>query len=353
MIIISIIDLMNMKPEELRRHYIKTYEELYKYLDRRLRTISPPKTKTYKPILLLKNTLLVKLGTTYNIIENEINNIVKTLEKINEMHSFYKELFKLEVRKDPYELIRLFKRLSRNASIIYREHKMMIRKASEEKEVVKTFRSGLGRLLSIYKRKKKLIEKIKYTIAELSKLPDITGDYIVIITGMPQVGKSTLLSKLTQAKPEISPFPFTTKNVIVGHLKVKPYGKITLIDTPGILDRPIDRKNLIEIRAVLAIKYLANLVLYLFDPNPQSYYKFEEQIRVLDSILEVMKNKEIILVVNKIDITPDKILYEKIKVIENKYRQKTILISALRDINLDKLRDLLIRKFMEKTLSHQ
>ncbi len=342
-----------MKPEELRRYYIKTYEELYKYLDHRLRTTSPPKIKTRKTILLLKNTLLAKLGTAYNIVMNELNNIVKVLEKVEHMHSFYKELFKLEVKEEPRNLARLFRRMMRNTSLIYREHKSMIKKAEEENEAVRSFRTGLGRLLSIYKRKRRLIEKIKYTIAELAKLPDITGDYIVIIAGMPQVGKSTLLSKLTRAKPEISPFPFTTKNVIVGHLDVEPYGKITLIDTPGILDRPIDKKNPIEIKAVLAIKHLADTVLYLFDVNPQSYYGFDEQLRVFESVIDIMKGKEIIPVINKIDITPQDLLENRVKVIMEKYGKEPLLISALKGENLDTLKNMLIERFMEKNLRPQ
>ncbi|OYT40395.1 MAG: GTP-binding protein [Desulfurococcales archaeon ex4484_58] len=336
------------KPEKLKKYYVKTYEELYETINNRLKTISIPLPSKRKPFLVLKYTLRAKLNTAYNILLNEIDKNIELLNTIKNMHPFYGELFKLETGRDLDFYIKRFKRMKRITINIYREHYALIRNSSEKEDLVKAFRSGIGRLFSVYRRNQKIILELKKAAKELSKLPDITGGYIVIIAGMPQVGKSTLLSRLTRAKPKISPFPFTTKNVIVGHLNVEPYGKITLIDTPGILDRPLEEKNLVETKAVLAIKYLADALIYVFDVNPQSYYSFNEQLNVYNSIKEYLGDKEIIILINKIDITPSETLEERIEILKRNYGIDPIPVSAIRGDNLDLVREKLINMFMEK-----
>ena len=338
-----------MRPGKLRRYYVKTYEELYLAVDRRMRAISILRTRKNKQLSALRTTLLAKLSTAYNILKSEIDKLDSLIKDLSKSHSFYREIFTLETGKYPEDLSPVIKKMKRSISIIYREHRIRIKQSREKREAVIAFRSGIGRLLSVYRRRRRVIESIKYAVAELSKLPDIVDGYTVIIAGMPQVGKSTLLSKLTRAKPKISPFPFTTKTVIVGHILVEPYGRITLVDTPGILDRPIDKKNPIELKAVLAVKHLADTVLYMFDPSPQSYYSFDEQIRVYRSIVELIENKEVVPVFNKIDLTPRELLESRASLLERIYGSKPLQVSALRGDNLDRLRDLLIDKFMEKT----
>ncbi|MCD6195485.1 MAG: 50S ribosome-binding GTPase, partial [Staphylothermus sp.] len=155
----------------------------------------------------------------------------------------------------------------------------------------------------------------------------------------------------TNAKPEISPFPFTTKTIIAGHINVDPYGKIVLIDTPGLLDRPLEEKKPIEYKAVLALKHLSDIVLYMFDINPNSYYTIDQQLNVYISIKKLLGDKEIIPVVNKIDITPNNLLLERINFLEKTIGRKPLPISAEKGINLEKLRKILIDKLMEKNQS--
>lgn len=340
-----------MKPEKLKKYYIKTYSELYKLVNNRMKTASippPPRIRSRDKLLQLRNALLVKLGVTYNIVDSELGKIVEALKTISSMHSFYKELFMMKTGKTPEDLIKKFIVLKRVATKIYYNARQQIKTGLTGGEVVEAFKSGIGRLLSIYRRNNNLITAIKESIIEISKLPDITGDLVVIIAGMPQVGKSTLLKKLTRANPEISPFPFTTKTIMAGHIEVEPYGKVTLIDTPGLLDRPLDKKNLIEYKAVLALKHLADMTIYLFDVNPQSYYSFVQQLNVYKDIYELLGEKEIIIAINKIDITPLEYI-EKYKAIIKKVTGKEpILISAEKEHNLDVLKKILIDKLMEK-----
>jgi len=67
----------------------------------------------------------------------------------------------------------------------------------------------------------------------------------LIITGYPNVGKSSFMNNVTDANVDVQPYAFTTQSLYVGHTDYK-YGRWQVIDTPGILDHPLDERNTIE-----------------------------------------------------------------------------------------------------------
>jgi nucleolar GTP-binding protein len=82
------------------------------------------------------------------------------------------------------------------------------------------------------------------------------------------VGKSSLLRCLSSAKPEIAQYPFTTKEIHVGHIeKTEKYitKRFQIIDTPGLLDRPLSKRNEIEKQAIAALTHLADLIVFVLD----------------------------------------------------------------------------------------
>jgi len=160
---------------------------------------------------------------------------------------------------------------------------------------------------------------------------------------MPQVGKSTLVSKLSTAEPKISPFPFTTKEIIVGH-KDLTLIKLQIVDTPGILDRPFHELNPIERKALAAIKYLSDVVVYLIDPHPGSYYPLKQQLSLLTNVLKIFPQNKVIVAINKIDTVDDKRLDEVKAEIRNAEPSVYVMeISALKEIGLDKLMEKILK----------
>ena len=112
-------------------------------------------------------------------------------------------------------------------------------------------------------------------------------------------------SNLSSAKPEIATYPFTTKQIIVGHIKRKE--KFTtktyqIIDTPGLLDRPIEKRNDIEKQAIAALTHLANIIVFLIDPSETCGYTLEHQYNMLHQIRELFHNVSIVVVENKVDL---------------------------------------------------
>jgi len=138
----------------------------------------------------------------------------------------------------------------------------------------------------------------------LSGLPGITPNSPTIVcAGFPNVGKSTLVREVSTAEPEVAYYPFTTKRVIIGHLRVDNHS-VQIVDTPGILDRPMAKRNQIEREAIAALKYLAHVIIFMVDPSETCGWTFEEQLNLLREVQKMFAVNPLLVVINKVDITP-------------------------------------------------
>ncbi len=136
----------------------------------------------------------------------------------------------------------------------------------------------------------------------LRLLPHIEDTFTVVVGGYPNVGKSSFIKSVSTAKPEIARYPFTTKGVIVG-IRESGRERVQFIDTPGILDRPSDERNPIELQALSALNHLANLVIFLLDPSEHCGYPLTNQLVLLEEVKNTL-NAPLIAISNKSDICP-------------------------------------------------
>lgn len=167
----------------------------------------------------------------------------------------------------------------------------------------------------------------------MKKIPNVKDMFTVVIAGAPNVGKSTLLKALTESEPEIAPYPFTTKNILLGYIKDVKH-EIQVIDTPGLLDRKLEEKNIIEKQAILALKHLANVIIFVFDPTETCGFSKEYQVNVYRSIRENFSDKNIIVVINKIDLLQNRSYQE----FSNFFKNDIVPCSALYNIGINKLK---------------
>lgn len=100
---------------------------------------------------------------------------------------------------------------------------------------------------------------------------------------------------------DVQPYAFTTKSLFVGHFDYK-YLRFQAIDTPGILDHPLEEMNTIEMQSITAIAHLRSAILYFMDLSEQCGYSVIAQIQLFHSIKPLFANKLVFVVINKIDI---------------------------------------------------
>ena len=68
---------------------------------------------------------------------------------------------------------------------------------------------------------------------------------------------------------EVNHYPFTTKRIHVGHFTFRRLQYQIENDTPGLLDRPMENRNQIEMQAISALEHLGSLVLFLIDDSEE------------------------------------------------------------------------------------
>lgn len=136
----------------------------------------------------------------------------------------------------------------------------------------------------------------------LTMLPTIDPEApTVVVAGFPNVGKSSLLRELTRATPEVAEYPFTSKKISIGHLDVDGT-RVQVIDTPGLLDRPLEERNEIERRAALALEHLRPVVVFVLDPSEYCGFPLDQQTGLLRSLRAELDDARFVVVENKADL---------------------------------------------------
>ena len=160
------------------------------------------------------------------------------------------------------------------------------------------------------------------------------------IIGMPNAGKSSLLSILTKAKPKIANYPFTTINPNLG---VTSYSdkEITIADIPGLIEGAHEGVGLGDkfLRHIERCKSLIHLIDITENDILENYLKIRKELSKYSNGL--LKKKEII-VFNKIDIMNVNEINEKINYFKTKIKKKIYKISVAQNKGLLTLRKLLI-----------
>jgi len=160
------------------------------------------------------------------------------------------------------------------------------------------------------------------------------------IIGMPNAGKSSLLSMLTKAKPKIANYPFTTINPNLG---VASYNdkEITLADIPGLIEGAHEGIGLGDkfLRHIERCKSLIHLIDITDENVLENYQKIRKELSKYSTSL--LKKKEII-VFNKIDIISANESNTKISSFKKKIRKNIYKISVIQNNGLTNLKKNLV-----------
>ncbi|MEM2924344.1 MAG: GTP-binding protein [Methanocellales archaeon] len=177
------------------------------------------------------------------------------------------------------------------------------------------------------------------------------GDARVVIVGFPSVGKSTLLNKITNAKSEVGEYDFTTLKIIPGIMLHKG-ARIQVLDTPGLIEGAASGRG--RGREVISIIRNSDLILLLIDVfNPQQLEIIKRElytagIRINEKPPEVFIRKKASDGI-KINSLVEQELDEKtIKNVLNEYRIHSAEVIIRQKITLEQLIDAILgnRKYI-------
>ncbi len=158
------------------------------------------------------------------------------------------------------------------------------------------------------------------------------------LVGLPNAGKSTLLSRCSAARPKIASYPFTTLEPMLGIVELSDYRRFVMADLPGLIKGAhsgaglgIDFLKHIE-RTRIIVHILD--IMPLDESSPVDNYKIIRK-ELLSYSKQLGKKKEVI-VLNKIDLDPSGEILKKIK---KKFRKKIFAISAVTGKGIKELKE--------------
>jgi nucleolar GTP-binding protein len=282
-----------------------TAEEIIEFAHNRSIRISMKSSLRMKRVERTRIREITRLQEFSKQVKTKIRESVEQFPSVERLHPFYIEISEVLVGND---------QLKQSLGAIYNcippidditdKHIQAIKLADEFKHMKKSRRAAKGRISSILRATSKNFDFIIEAKKTLAKLPGIVPNSPTIVcAGFPNVGKSTLVKAVSTAEPEIAYYPFTTRKVIIGHLKIDNHS-VQIVDTPGILDRPMAQRNEIEREAIAALKYLAHVIIFMIDPSEACGWTFEEQLNLLSEVQKMFAVNPLLVVLNKVDITP-------------------------------------------------
>ena len=182
------------------------------------------------------------------------------------------------------------------------------------------------------------------------------------LVGMPNAGKSSLISVISAAKPKIADYPFTTLVPNLGVVK-KPQGDgFVIADIPGLIEGASDGLGLGHefLRHVQRCKLLIHVVDISKEDSITNYEKINKELHKFDSDLAA---REQILVLNKLDLVDfehaleiEKEFREKFKITNNSYIISTATKDGIKEllnylyVKLDEIEDIEIELDIKEDL---
>lgn len=228
--------------------------------------------------------------------------ILDEFPKVEDIHPFYSDLLNVLYDKDHYKLALGQLNTARNLiDKLAQDYVRLVKYGDSLYRCKELKRAAMGRMCTLMRRQGPSLQYLEQVRQHMSRLPAIDPNTrSILLCGYPNVGKSSMMNKLTKADVDVQPYAFTTKSLYVGHMDYK-YLRWQVIDTPGILDRPLEERNTIEMQSITALAHLRAACLYLVDVSEQCGYTIAQQAALFHSIKPLFANKPILIVVNKVD----------------------------------------------------
>lgn len=161
------------------------------------------------------------------------------------------------------------------------------------------------------------------------------------LVGMPNAGKSTLISAMSAARPKIADYPFTTLHPYLGVVRVSRFRSFVLADLPGLIEGAAEGAGL----GIRFLKHVARtrLLFHVVDVAPSDLSDPVTNVKVITNELAKfspeLTEKECWLVLNKIDLLPAEEVESTCNDIVKRlnWQGRVFMISGLAKKNLEEL----------------
>lgn len=266
-------------------------------------------TEPYHPKIedKIRKEIIDRISTIEGTSCSHLTKLVKKFPTIEHLHPFYRDMIDLMFDIDHYKIsLSKAQWASERITDLSTDIIRRLKSAKKVQELNRLMKEYYGRYSSIIMSIDRDLSFLSACRDWIRKIPDIDPDLpTFLIAGMPNVGKSSLLSRLTGTSPKIAPYPFTTQSISIGYTTIG--GKRTqIIDTPGILDRPMKERNEMELKSILSLKDIRGTVIFLIDPTGHSSYSLDQQEKLYDEIRRSLLSP-ILRVQAKCDLTDERV----------------------------------------------
>ncbi|OPY49284.1 MAG: GTPase CgtA [Methanosaeta sp. PtaU1.Bin060] len=239
-----------------------------------------------------------KAGT---ILSDNLSNLIRKFPSFENLPPFYREMADIIVGIDKLRIsLSRLRWASRQIRLITRDFTGRMKRSRGESSS-SARKAAFGRISSVMRSVEKDLLFLNDARNILRRIPAIDPDQpTILIAGYPNVGKSSFITLITGARPEIASYPFTTRGIFVGHFN-RGEKRFQVVDTPGLLDRPLSERNEIERQTMAALRHLKGVVLYILDPSGHCGYPLESQLCLAQDLKGQMK-LPMLIVANKADL---------------------------------------------------
>ncbi|EEA08025.1 nucleolar GTP-binding protein 1, putative [Cryptosporidium muris RN66] len=250
----------------------------------------------------IRSFYMRKVKYCQQTIHDRLSMILSQFPRLDEIHPFYSDLCNVLYDRDHYKLALGHISGSRNiVDSLAKDYVRLLKYADSPYKCKMLKRAALGRMCTCLKKLQAPLEYLEEVRQHIGRLPSINPTTrTIIVCGYPNVGKSSFVNCVSHANVEVEPYAFTTKSLYVGHFDYN-YTRWQVIDTPGILDRPLDERNTIEMTAITALAHIHSCILYFIDISEECGYSIERQVQLYHSIKTLFRNKPVLIILNKTD----------------------------------------------------